>query len=80
VRADKVNEALIGKYLYDPNMPDPELMIRTSGENRLSNFLMWQLAYTEMIFTEVLWPDFTREHIYGAVQEYQRRNRRFGGV
>jgi len=80
VRADKVNEALIGKYLYDPSMPDPELMIRTSGENRLSNFLMWQLAYTEMIFTEVLWPDFTREHIYGAVQEYQRRNRRFGGV
>jgi undecaprenyl diphosphate synthase len=80
VRADKVNEALITKHLYDPNMPDPELMIRTSGESRLSNFLMWQLAYTEMIFTEVLWPDFTRDHVYGAIAEYQRRNRRFGGV
>ncbi len=80
VRSDKVNEALIAKHLYDPSMPDPELMIRTSGESRLSNFLMWQLAYTEMIFSDVLWPDLTREHIYGAIQEYQHRNRRFGGI
>ena len=75
-----MNEALIAKHMYDPSMPDPELMIRTSGESRLSNFLMWQLAYTEMIFSDVLWPDFTREHVYGAIEEYQQRNRRFGGV
>lgn len=80
VKPDKVSEALVAKHLYDPSMPDPELMIRTSGESRVSNFLMWQLAYTEMIFSDVLWPDFTREHVYGAVLEYQRRNRRFGGV
>jgi len=80
VRPDKVTEAVIAKHLYDPSMPDPELMIRTSGESRVSNFLMWQLAYSEMIFSDVLWPDFTRQHIYGAIQEYQRRNRRFGGV
>lgn len=80
VKPDKVTEALVAKYLYDPSMPDPELMIRTSGESRTSNFLMWQLAYTEMIFSDVLWPDFTREHMYGAIREYQRRNRRFGGV
>ena len=80
VRGDKVNEALIAKHLYDPSMPDPELMIRTSGESRVSNFLLWQLAYSEMIFSDVLWPDFTREHLYGSIQEYQRRNRRFGGV
>ena len=80
VKADKVNESLIAKHLYDPSMPDPELMIRTSGEHRLSNFLMWQLAYTEMIFSDVLWPDVTREHIYGAIEEYQNRNRRFGAL
>lgn len=80
VKPDKVTEALVAKHLYDPSMPDPELMIRTSGESRTSNFLMWQLAYTEMIFSDVLWPDFTREHVYGAILEYQRRSRRFGGV
>jgi len=80
VKPDKVSEALVAKHLYDPSMPDPELMIRTSGESRVSNFLMWQLAYSEMIFSDVLWPDFTREHVYGAVLEYQRRHRRFGGV
>jgi undecaprenyl diphosphate synthase len=80
VRADRVNEALIAKHLYDPSMPDPELMIRTSGESRVSNFLMWQLAYTEMIFSDVLWPDFTRDHVYGAIKEYQHRNRRFGAL
>ena len=61
-------------------MPDPELMIRTSGEFRTSNFMLWELAYTEMIFADVLWPDFTREHLWGAIAEYQRRERRFGGV
>jgi len=80
VKPEKVSENLIAKHLYDPSMPDPELMVRTSGEHRLSNFLMWQLAYTEMIFTNVLWPDVTREHIYGAIEEYQNRNRRFGAL
>jgi len=80
VRPDKVTEAAIAKHLYDPKMPDPELMIRTSGESRVSNFLMWQLAYSEMIFSETLWPDFTRNHLYGAIDEYQKRTRRFGGV
>lgn len=80
VPADKVDEAAIQKRLYDPTMPDPDLMLRTSGESRTSNFLMWQLAYTEMLFTDVLWPDMTREHVYGAIAEYQRRNRRFGGL
>jgi len=80
VKADKVSESMIAKHLYDPSMPEPELMIRTSGEHRLSNFLMWQLAYTEMIFSDVLWPDVTREHIYGAIEEYQSRNRRFGAL
>lgn len=80
VAASKVSESLIAKHLYDPSMPDPELMIRTSGEHRVSNFLMWQLAYTEMIFSDVMWPDVTRKHIWGAIEEYQARNRRFGAV
>lgn len=76
----KITEAAVSRYLYDPELPDPELMIRTSGESRTSNYLMWQLAYTEMVFDPVLWPDFTREHLWGAIAEYQQRNRRFGGV
>jgi undecaprenyl diphosphate synthase len=67
-------------HLYDPEMPDPDLMVRTSGEYRISNFLLWELAYSELVFTEVLWPDFRREHLFDAVREYQRRDRRFGGV
>ncbi len=78
--ADKITETAIEKHLYAPDMPDPELMIRTSGESRTSNYLMWQLAYTELLFADVLWPDFTREHVYGAIVEYQGRQRRFGGV
>lgn len=77
---DKITEKAIARYLYDPQLPDPELMIRTSGESRTSNYLVWQLAYTELIFADVLWPDFSREHLYGAIDEYQRRERRFGGV
>lgn len=80
VKADKVTESMIGRHLYAPDMPDPELMIRTSGESRTSNYLMWQLAYTELLFIDTLWPDFTREHIYGAIKEFQHRTRRFGGV
>jgi undecaprenyl diphosphate synthase len=80
VKPDKVDEKAIRAHLYDPEMPDPDLMIRTSGEFRISNFLLWEMAYSELIFTEVLWPDFRREHLFEAVREYQRRDRRFGGV
>jgi undecaprenyl diphosphate synthase len=61
-------------------MPDPELMVRTSGEYRMSNFLMWEMAYSELVFTDVLWPDFRRGDLYDAIDEYQRRDRRFGGL
>ena len=80
VPADKVDERAIRSRLYDPEMPDPDLMVRTSGEHRISNFLLWELAYSELVFTDVLWPDFRREHLQEAVREYQRRDRRFGGV
>ena len=78
--AEKIDEKAIAKHLYDPEMPEVDLMIRTSGESRISNFLLWELAYSELLFTEVLWPDFTREDLFEAVREYQRRDRRFGGV
>lgn len=80
VPAEKVTEKTLRRYLYDPDMPDPDLMVRTSGESRISNFLLWELAYSELIFTEVLWPDFRREHLFDAVREFQARERRFGGV
>lgn len=80
VPAAKVDERAIRSRLYDPDMPDPDLMVRTSGEHRISNFLLWELAYSELVFTDVLWPDFRRENLQEAVREYQRRNRRFGGV
>lgn len=80
VPADKVSEKAIQKRLYDPDMPDPEVVIRTSGEYRISNFLLWELAYSELVFTDRLWPDFRREDLFEAVREYQRRDRRFGGV
>jgi len=80
VKPRQVTEAAIHKRLYDPEMPDPDLVIRTSGEHRISNFLLWELAYSELVFTDVLWPDFRREHLFEAVREFQRRDRRFGGV
>jgi undecaprenyl diphosphate synthase len=80
VKADKVNEKTIKAHLYDPTMPDPELMIRTSGEYRTSNFLLWEMAYAELVFTDVLWPDFRRGDLYAAIDEFQRRDRRFGGL
>jgi undecaprenyl diphosphate synthase len=80
VSPDKVDERAIRRHLYDPEMPDPDLMIRTSGEFRISNFLLWELAYSELVFTDVLWPDFRREHLFEAVREFQRRERRFGRV
>jgi undecaprenyl diphosphate synthase len=80
VPADRVDERAIRRHLYDPEMPDPDLVVRTSGEHRISNFLLWELAYSELVFTDVLWPDFRRDDLYEAVREYQRRDRRFGGV
>jgi undecaprenyl diphosphate synthase len=80
IPADKIDEKSIRRHLYDPEMPDPDLMIRTSGESRISNFLLWELAYSELVFSDVLWPDFRRGHLYDAIREYQRRIRRFGGV
>jgi undecaprenyl diphosphate synthase len=73
-----INEDTISAHLCTANMPDPELMIRTSGENRISNFLLWQLAYTELYFTEKLWPDFSKDDLYQAIINYQNRERRFG--
>lgn len=80
VPEDKIDERAIARRLYDPEMPEPDLMVRTSGEYRISNFLLWELAYSELVFTDVLWPDFRREHLFEAVDEYQRRTRRFGGL
>jgi undecaprenyl diphosphate synthase len=78
--ADEITEKAIRAHLYDPEMPDPDLVIRTSGEHRISNFLLWELAYSELLFTDVLWPDFRRGDLFEAVREYQRRDRRFGSV
>ncbi|MBF9142493.1 isoprenyl transferase [Hymenobacter properus] len=73
-----VNESTVASYLTTANMPDPELLIRTSGEQRISNFLLWQLAYTELYITDLLWPDFRKEHFQEAIRVYQSRERRFG--
>ncbi|AKI96978.1 isoprenyl transferase [Kosmotoga pacifica] len=75
-----IDENTIRKHLYLPNVPDPDLIIRTSGEKRLSNFLLWQSSYSELYFTEVLWPDFSRENFIEALEEYSRRKRRYGAV
>ncbi|WP_230304102.1 undecaprenyl diphosphate synthase family protein, partial [Peribacillus simplex] len=77
---ENVTEEMLSSYLMTKHLSDPDLLIRTSGEIRLSNFMLWQAAYTEMWFTEVLWPDFSEEHLLQAVEEYQKRSRRFGGV
>ena len=79
VRAKDVDEELFESYLYTAGIPDPDLIIRTSGEMRLSNFLLWQSAYSEFYFTEKLWPDFGRDDFIKAIEEYQKRERRFGG-
>jgi undecaprenyl diphosphate synthase len=76
--AEQITPKTISNYLYTANIPDPALLIRTSGELRLSNFLLWQLAYTELYFTPVLWPDFTKEDFFEAIVDYQKRERRFG--
>ncbi|MDA8277007.1 MAG: polyprenyl diphosphate synthase [Actinomycetota bacterium] len=79
-KASDVTEKSIAKYLYISDAPDPDLVIRTSGEYRISNFLLWEIAYSELVFTDVLWPDFRREDLFKAIYEYQGRNRRYGKV
>jgi undecaprenyl diphosphate synthase len=80
LRPDEIDDAAFAAELYTADTPDPDLLIRTSGEQRISNFLLWQMAYTELFVTPVLWPDFRREHLYQAIYDYQRRERRFGRV
>ena len=80
IQAEEIDEELIERYLDTHDIPDPDLLIRTSGEQRLSNYLLWQLAYTEFYFTDVPWPDFTKEELIRAVEQYNSRDRRYGGV
>jgi undecaprenyl diphosphate synthase len=78
VEPDKIDEKLFEQYLYTNDLPDPDLLIRTSGEYRISNYLLWQIAYSELYFSDTLWPDFTRNDLYNAITSYQKRERRFG--
>jgi undecaprenyl diphosphate synthase len=78
ISPENIEESIINQHLYTRNLPDVDLLIRTSGEQRISNFLLWQIAYAELYFTSVLWPDFTKQHLYEAIIEYQKRERRFG--
>ncbi len=75
---EEINENIINNHLYTVTLPDVDFLIRTSGEKRISNFLLWQIAYAELYFTDVLWPDFKKEHFFQAIKEYQKRERRFG--
>ena len=79
VTAEEVDEDVFAAHLYAPDMPDPDLLIRTSGELRISNFLLWQLAYSELVFVDTLWPDFGEADLQQAVEAYAGRRRRFGG-
>lgn len=78
LNSDKINDELFSSYLTTNNIPDPELLIRTSGEHRISNYLLWQIAYSELYFTDTLWPDFGKENFFQAILDYQNRERRFG--
>lgn len=78
ISPENIDESVINEHLYTQNLPDVDLLIRTSGEQRISNFLLWQIAYAELYFTEVLWPDFTKKDLHEAIIEYQKRERRFG--
>lgn len=80
IKAEDIDESLIGSHLMTAHLPEPDLLIRTSGEVRLSNFMLWQLAYAEFSFTDVLWPDFDALCMLNAIEEFQMRNRRFGSV
>ena len=75
-----ITEDVISQHLWTRNIPDPDLLIRTSGEMRVSNFLLWQISYAELVITPTLWPDFRKPQFYAALEEYTRRHRRFGGV
>jgi undecaprenyl diphosphate synthase len=77
---DDIDEAVFASALFTADLPDPDLLVRTSGEYRVSNFMLWQLAYTELYMTSVLWPDFGRDQLYEAILDFQRRERRFGRV
>ncbi len=78
ISPENIDDSLINNHLYTQNLPDVDLLIRTSGEQRVSNFLLWQIAYAEMYFTDTLWPDFNKEDLFEAVLNYQNRERRFG--
>ena len=78
--AGAIDEDTLSSCLYTAGLPDPDLLIRTSGEMRVSNFLLWQIAYAEIWVTDVLWPDFRRKHLLQAVADYQKRERRYGGI
>lgn len=80
IDADKIDENVLGARLYTADMPDPDLIVRTSGEQRISNFLLWQSAYAEFVFTDVLWPDFSREELENSIEEFGRRERRYGAT
>jgi undecaprenyl diphosphate synthase len=80
IASDNIDESVFARYLYNPEIPEPDLIIRTGGESRLSNFLLWEAAYSELYFTPALWPDFGRKDIEEALSEYKRRQRRFGKI
>lgn len=80
VRPDKVDERMLRRYLYEPDLPDVDLFVRPSGEQRISNFLLWQSAYAELVFMDTLFPDFDRRHLWQAIEIYAKRDRRFGGA
>lgn len=80
IKIEDINEQLVSNYLYTAGIPDPDLVIRPSGENRLSNFLLWQSSYSEFWYSDILWPDFTKNNLLQAISDYQKRNRRFGGI
>jgi undecaprenyl diphosphate synthase len=78
ITSQQIDETIFSNYLFTSELPDPDLLIRTSGEHRISNFLLWQMAYTELYITDTLWPDFTEKDLIRALEDYQKRERRFG--
>jgi undecaprenyl diphosphate synthase len=78
--SEEITEETVSNHLYTSGQPDPDLLIRTSGELRISNYLLWQIAYAEIWVTDVLWPDFRKQHLYQAIIDYQKRERRYGGI
>ena len=80
INLDSIDESTVSKFLYTGELPDPDLLIRTAGDMRISNFLLWQIAYSEIIVTNTLWPDFTEDDLLQAIIEFQNRERRFGGL